>query len=86
MSSDPTFGNCALPLAATDRILLGHGAGGKLTSQLIEQLIVPAFANPALAELDDQAQLTAVIRAWRIVHDRFVRHQPDLLPGRRYRR
>jgi hydrogenase expression/formation protein HypE len=49
--------SCALPISETDRILLGHGAGGKLTSQLIERLIVPAFYNPILAELDDQAIL-----------------------------
>ncbi|MBX3162684.1 MAG: hydrogenase expression/formation protein HypE [Deltaproteobacteria bacterium] len=40
---------------STDRVLLGHGSGGKLTSELIEKLIVPAFANHALAELDDFA-------------------------------
>lgn len=58
MSSDPApFGACPLPLAATDRILLGHGSGGKLTAELIERMIVPAFANPALCALDDQAVL-----------------------------
>ncbi|HEY3802336.1 MAG TPA: hydrogenase expression/formation protein HypE [Kofleriaceae bacterium] len=56
MSSEPT---CALPIAHTDRVLLGHGSGGKLTGQLIERLILPAFANPALDALDDQAILTA---------------------------
>lgn len=55
MSSDYA---CPLPVTATDRILLGHGSGGKLTAELIERLIVPAFANPALAALDDQAILT----------------------------
>ena len=57
MSSEPTFGNCALPLAATDRVLLGHGSGGKLTAELIEKMIVPALSNPALDRLDDQAIL-----------------------------
>jgi hydrogenase expression/formation protein HypE len=52
------FSDCPLPLAATDRILLGHGSGGKLTGELIEKLIVPAFANPTLEQLDDQAVLT----------------------------
>ena len=56
MSSD-VLPACPLPLAATDRVLIGHGAGGKLTSELIERMIVPAFANAALAELDDQAVL-----------------------------
>lgn len=55
MSSDAF--TCPLPISATDRVLLGHGSGGKLTSELIERMIVPAFANPALDELDDQAVL-----------------------------
>ena len=48
---------CPLPISATDRVLLGHGSGGKLTAELIEKLIVPAFANPALAQLDDHAMV-----------------------------
>jgi hydrogenase expression/formation protein HypE len=46
---------CPLPISASDRVLLGHGSGGKLTAELIEKLIVPAFANPALECLDDHA-------------------------------
>ena len=46
---------CPLPITATEHVLLGHGSGGKLTADLIERLIVPAFANPALEPLDDQA-------------------------------
>ncbi|HVV82449.1 MAG TPA: hydrogenase expression/formation protein HypE [Kofleriaceae bacterium] len=64
MSSEPppaapptSLPACPLPISATDRVLLGHGSGGKLTAELIERLIVPAFANPALAALDDQAIL-----------------------------
>jgi hydrogenase expression/formation protein HypE len=54
-SVNPMSSSCALPITTTDRILLGHGSGGKLTAELIERLIVPAFANPALDALDDQA-------------------------------
>ena len=49
--------SCPLPATFTDRVLLGHGSGGKLTAELIEKLIVPALSNPALARLDDHAQL-----------------------------
>lgn len=49
------FGECPLPGADTEQITLGHGSGGKLTSQLIERIILPAFRNPALEALDDQA-------------------------------
>lgn len=51
------FSSCPLPNTAVDRILLGHGSGGKLSAQLIERLIVPALANPALDRLDDHALL-----------------------------
>jgi hydrogenase expression/formation protein HypE len=46
---------CPLPFVDSDEVLLGHGSGGRLTAQLVEQLIVPAFANPALEPLDDAA-------------------------------
>ena len=34
-------------------ITLDYGSGGKKTSRLIESMIVPALANPALSELGD---------------------------------
>ncbi len=46
-----------MPIADTEEILLGHGSGGKLTAQLIEKILLPAFRNPALEALDDQAIL-----------------------------
>jgi hydrogenase expression/formation protein HypE len=49
------FADCPLPKDDSQEILLGHGSGGKLTSRLIESLIVPAFKNPLLDRLDDQA-------------------------------
>src|SRR5262245_14445040 len=59
MSSDNgnavPFADCPLPLNETTEILLGHGSGGKLTSRLIENTILPAFRNPILETLDDQA-------------------------------
>lgn len=39
----------------TGRILLAHGGGGRLTQELIRELFVPAFSNPALAALSDAA-------------------------------
>jgi hydrogenase expression/formation protein HypE len=58
MSSESTvvpFPACPLPLVDSDEILMGHGSGGRLTAQLVEELIVPAFRNPALERLDDAA-------------------------------
>jgi hydrogenase expression/formation protein HypE len=50
-----SFADCPLPIGEGQEILLGHGSGGKLSSRLIERLILPAFENPMLAALDDQA-------------------------------
>ncbi|MCA1580933.1 MAG: hydrogenase expression/formation protein HypE [Acidobacteria bacterium] len=44
-----------MPISETEEILLGHGSGGKLTARLIESVILPALASPALEALDDQA-------------------------------
>src|SRR5579885_2648039 len=56
MSSEETpFSQCPMPVNRVSEILMGHGSGGKLSAQLIEELIVPAFRNPELELLDDQA-------------------------------
>jgi hydrogenase expression/formation protein HypE len=51
----PFFGSCPLPIFEHKNIVLGHGSGGKLTAELIDQIFLPAFANPILDRLDDQA-------------------------------
>ena len=38
-------------------ITMAHGGGGRTMRELIERLIVPAFANPLLATLEDQARI-----------------------------
>jgi hydrogenase expression/formation protein HypE len=59
MSSDAQpFSDCPLPIADTQQVLMGHGSGGKLTARLIEELLLPAFRNPLLEPLDDQAILS----------------------------
>lgn len=40
-----------------DIVTLDHGSGGKKTSQLIEELLVPTFSNEALSQLGDGAVL-----------------------------
>jgi len=47
--------SCPLPIAADDFIVLGHGSGGRLSARLMEDVFLPAFRNPALDRLDDQA-------------------------------
>ena len=46
---------CPAPLPAGDKILLGHGSGGRLSAALLREVFLPAFQNPALAKLNDQA-------------------------------
>jgi hydrogenase expression/formation protein HypE len=52
------FGSCPIPIFDHKRIVLGHGSGGKLTADLIDKIFLPAFRNPTLDKLDDQAVLT----------------------------
>jgi hydrogenase expression/formation protein HypE len=59
MPSDTPFGACPMPLLDHEQVLLGHGSGGTLTSQLLEGIFLPAFGNPILDRLDDQAVLEA---------------------------
>ena len=48
---------CPVPISHHKQIVLGHGSGGKLTSDLIKNVFLPAFSNAYLARLDDQAVL-----------------------------
>lgn len=46
---------CAPPLPHNEQIVMGHGAGGRMSHQLIQKAFVPAFQNPALQQGDDAA-------------------------------
>lgn len=50
-------GACPVPFSQYDRIVLGHGSGGRLSADLLRHVFLPAFANPVLGELEDQATL-----------------------------
>lgn len=39
---------CPIPLPHTDRIVLGHGSGGRMTHNLITQIFLPHLGNPIL--------------------------------------
>jgi len=49
------FGSCPVPVSQYDRVLLGHGSGGRLSADLVQRLFLPAFRNDILARLEDQA-------------------------------
>jgi len=46
---------CPAPLTHKDTVVLGHGSGGRLSAELMQSIFLPAFRNPALERLDDQA-------------------------------
>jgi hydrogenase expression/formation protein HypE len=56
-SSASGLGSCPLQITHHDHIVLGHGSGGKLSAELLESIFLPAFSNPVLDKLDDQALL-----------------------------
>jgi hydrogenase expression/formation protein HypE len=76
----PAFGSCPLPIFAHKQIVLGHGSGGKLTADLIDKVFLPAFRNPILDKLDDQAVLTINGARLAFTTDSFV-VSPIFFPG-----
>ncbi|MEW6034118.1 MAG: hydrogenase expression/formation protein HypE [Chloroflexota bacterium] len=38
-----------------DKVLLGHGSGGRLSHELVRKVFVPSLNNPLLSKLDDSA-------------------------------
>jgi hydrogenase expression/formation protein HypE len=40
-----------------DKILLDHGSGGKISHTMIAEMMMPAFDNPVLAQLNDGAEV-----------------------------
>ncbi|MBE0683069.1 MAG: hydrogenase expression/formation protein HypE [Anaerolineales bacterium] len=48
---------CAPHLTHNEQIVMGHGAGGRMSHQLIQKAFLPAFDNPALRAGDDAANL-----------------------------
>ena len=71
---------CPSPLPAKDTILLGHGSGGTLTADLIRDIFLPAFQNPVLDRLDDQAIVNVNGSRLAFTTDSFV-VKPLFFPG-----
>lgn len=72
--------SCPTPLPAKDTVLLGHGSGGKLSAELVRDVFLPAFRNPALSRLDDQAIVNVNGSLIAITTDSFV-VKPLFFPG-----
>jgi hydrogenase expression/formation protein HypE len=82
MNHAPQFDGwtCPLPLRHYPTIVMGHGAGGKLSAELVEHLFLPAFSNPALAALGDAALVQLADSRLAFTTDSFV-VQPLFFPG-----
>lgn len=71
---------CPVPIANYPHILLAHGGGGRLMHQLLERVVVPAFANPALDERHDAAVIGWAGRRLAFTTDSYV-VRPLFFPG-----
>ena len=73
---------CPLELRDYPSIVIGHGGGGKLSSELVEHLFVPAFRNAALEDLGDASILPSAANGGRLAFstDSFV-VRPLFFPG-----
>lgn len=49
--------NCPLPILQHATVQMAHGAGGRLSQDLMRQVFMPRFSNRFLDQLDDQAKL-----------------------------
>jgi hydrogenase expression/formation protein HypE len=72
--------SCPLPITERKTVVLGHGSGGKLSARLIREVFLPAFDNPLLNRLDDQAVLQAGAARIAFTTDSFV-VTPLFFPG-----
>ncbi len=76
----PPAASCPLPLADSSQILMGHGGGGSLSAQLIENVFLTAFDNPILAQKHDGAVLETGGRNIAFTTDSYV-VRPLEFPG-----
>ncbi len=77
---NPDVWTCPLPLRDYPHIVMGHGGGGKLSTELVEHLFLPAFRNSALAPLGDAAVLPPVAGRLAVTTDCYV-VRPLFFPG-----
>jgi len=71
---------CPAPHPVKDTIVLGHGSGGRLSAELMRSVFLPAFGNPVLDRLDDQAVITVKDARLAFTTDSFV-VKPLFFPG-----
>ena len=72
--------SCPIPIQDTEVVTLAHGSGGKHTSQLIQEIFLPAFSNDHLDMLHDGALLNIPSNQIVFTTDSYV-VQPIFFPG-----
>jgi hydrogenase expression/formation protein HypE len=63
---------CPVPAGEADRVLLGHGSGGKLSAALLRERFLPRFGNEVLEELGDAAVVSVPGEEIAVSTDTFV--------------
>lgn len=63
---------CAVPMATRDRIVLGHGSGGKLSNALVRDRFLPRFSSATLDQLGDAAIVSVGASRIAVSTDTFV--------------
>lgn len=71
---------CPLPLSDYQGIVMGHGGGGKLSTELIKYLFLPAFGQQSPSELRDSAILDIAGQRLAFSTDSYV-VRPLFFPG-----
>ncbi|MEY9931810.1 hydrogenase expression/formation protein HypE [Catenulispora sp. GP43] len=82
MTASPLFTACPAPTAETEHVLLGHGSGGRLSAELLSEVILPGFglAGSAGRPLEDAAVLPLPTAEIVMSTDSFV-VDPLFFPG-----
>ena len=72
--------SCPVPRTDADRVLLGHGSGGRLSAELLKSVFLPALGNEILGALEDQATVQIGGSRLAFTTDSFV-VRPLFFPG-----
>ncbi len=77
---DPADWTCPAPLRDQPVVVMGHGGGGALSAELVEQVFAPAYGNALMSGLGDSAVLEPGGARLAFSTDSYV-VQPLFFPG-----
>jgi hydrogenase expression/formation protein HypE len=79
-SFNPGALQCPSPGSKDERIVLGHGSGGRLTADLVRNVFLPCLSNPVIDRLNDSAEVNVGGNRMVFTTDSFVVN-PLRFPG-----